>query len=271
MIELTTSSEEDWREIYEIDMNDINDINKPNDNSQTTIQKEKHKLEILQKFKKVIIEKKNDQDFNQKINVLTSILLEIYRVFIGSFLIIFVPLKCENTKICSLSQNINRNDYITQLGLVINTLTIISFFVLYFFEIKRENKLITYLEVNSYSPNDNESVGKALEKLSIDKKSIILAYDWYYQKSGNLTTIVFLINIIISSIVIYNYYYDDKTITVFLTNLLFMGIKIVDVFSTVNSKQNIFYSAYLKNKVQFNDVDPNKIQINNADNELQII
>jgi hypothetical protein len=39
-----------------------------------------------------------------------------------------------------------------------------------------------------------------------------------------------------------------------------MGLKVTDVYSTVNTKKNIFYSAYLKNKVQFNDVDPDKIQ-----------
>ena len=40
-----------------------------------------------------------------------------------------------------------------------------------------------------------------------------------------------------------------------------MGLKVADVFSTVNTKKNVFYSAYLKNKVQFNDVDPDKIQL----------
>ena len=38
-----------------------------------------------------------------------------------------------------------------------------------------------------------------------------------------------------------------------------MGLKVSDVYTTVNTKKNIFYSAYLKNKVQFNDVDPDKI------------
>ena len=38
-----------------------------------------------------------------------------------------------------------------------------------------------------------------------------------------------------------------------------MSLKVADVFSTVNTKQNVFYSAYLKNKVQFNDVDPDKV------------
>ena len=44
-----------------------------------------------------------------------------------------------------------------------------------------------------------------------------------------------------------------------------MGSKVSDVFSTVNTKKNVFYSAYLKNKVQFNDVDPDKIQAEEVD------
>lgn len=40
-----------------------------------------------------------------------------------------------------------------------------------------------------------------------------------------------------------------------------MGLKVSDVYSTVNTKKNVFYSAYLKNKVQFNDVDPDKVMV----------
>jgi hypothetical protein len=38
-----------------------------------------------------------------------------------------------------------------------------------------------------------------------------------------------------------------------------MVMKLADVYSTVHTEQNIFYSAYLKSKVQFNDIDPNKV------------
>jgi hypothetical protein len=37
-----------------------------------------------------------------------------------------------------------------------------------------------------------------------------------------------------------------------------MITKLGDVYSTVNTERNIFYSAYMKGKIQFNDVDPNK-------------
>jgi len=208
----------------------------------------------------MIKEKQNDQDFNQKLNVAITLVMELYRVLMGAFLVVFVPQLCDDT-ICSASQNINRDDNLSKSAISFNVITALSFLALYFVEVKRENKMINYLEVNRFTPVDNESVGKALEKLSCVRKQDIWDYDGYYQKSGYVSTAAFIINAVLSFIVVCNNYLDSKTITVFLTNILLMGLKVADVFSTVNTKKNVFYSAYLKNKVQFNDVDPDKIQL----------
>ena len=40
-----------------------------------------------------IKEKQNDQDFKQKTNVFITLMLEIYRVLMGAFLVAFVPQK----------------------------------------------------------------------------------------------------------------------------------------------------------------------------------
>jgi hypothetical protein len=202
--------------------------------------------------------KTSSQDFSQKMNVFTSLMLELYRALMGAFLVIFVPQVCDN-HICSIQENIDRTDIISQTALICNFMTLLSFLVLYFIEVKRENKLITYLEVNHFTPTDNDTVEISLTKLAIDKKQSIWLYDRYYQISGYVSTIIFIINTIVSSIVIYDNYLDNKTLTVYLTNILFMGFKVSDVFNTVNTEKNIFYSAYLKNKVQFNDVDPDKV------------
>ena len=66
----------------------------------------------------------------------------------------------------------------------------------------------------------------------------------------------FSANACMSAVPIFSNYLDDKTVTVMLTNLLFMGSKLNDVFSIVKTEKNIFFSAYLKRKVQFNDIDP---------------
>jgi|AntAceMinimDraft_5_1070358.scaffolds.fasta_scaffold11141_2 hypothetical protein len=208
----------------------------------------------------MIKEKQNDQDFNQKLNVGLTLVLEMYRVLMGAFLVAFVPQLCGDD-ICSLSENMNRDDALSKTAVACNAITMASFLALYFVEVKRENKLINYLEVNRFNSMDNESVGEALEKLATDKKQSIWDYDGYYQKAGYASTIAFLLNAILSSIVVYSHYLDSKTLTVYLTNLLFMGSKVADVFSTVNTKKNVFYSAYLKDKVQFNDVDPDKFHI----------
>ena len=228
-----------------------------NIHSQEKAQKRPSIMEMIQ-------EKQNDQDFNQKIGVASSLFLELYRVLMGAFLILFVPQKC-NDGICSITQNANREDIFSQVTLAFNTLTMLSFIGLYLVEVKRENKLISYLEVNRFTPVDNESVGESLQKLPTAKKQNILDYDKYYQTTGYISTGAFIINAVLSSIVVYSNYLDNTTLTVYLTNLLFMGMKVFDVYSIVNTKQNIFYSAYLKNKVQFNDVDPDKIQLQEDD------
>jgi hypothetical protein len=207
-----------------------------------------------------IKEKTKDQDFQQRMNVASTLLLEIYRVLMGAFLVIFVPQKC-GENICSLSENINREDGLAKTAIGFNAITMFTFLMLYFVEVKRENKLINYLEVNRFTPVDNDSVGEALQKLATEKKQSIWNYDGYYQITGYISTGSFILNAIFSTIVIMSHYFDSKTITVLLTNLLFMGLKVADVYSTVNTKKNVFYSAYLKNKVQFNDVDPDKIMI----------
>ena len=198
-----------------------------------------------------------DQDFKQKMNVAITLILEIYRVLMGAFLTLFVPQNCDDN-ICSQSENYSRGDELSKTGFSMNCITMFSFLVLYYIEVKRENKLITYLEVNRFEPRDNESVEQALLKLEDNKKEEIWKYDGYYQKMGFISLGIFLLNTIISSVVIYTHYLDNTTVTVYLTNVLFLGFKVSDVFSTVNTKKNIFFSAYLKRKIQFNDVDPDK-------------
>ena len=205
-------------------------------------------------FLTYIKEKQNNQDYKQLMNIIISVSLEIYRVLMGSFLVVFIPQKCNNN-ICTITENIYRPDLLSQLSISTNLITFFIFIILYVIEIKREIKLIKYLEVNRHKPVDNESVGTALIKLDNNIKNIILNYDKYYQNCGYISTIGYLLNLIISTVCIFNNYLDSKTITVLLTNVLFMGIKISDVYSIVNTKKNIFYSAYLTNKTQFNDID----------------
>ncbi len=205
-----------------------------------------------------IKDKLEDQDFNQKVAVAITVVLEMYRVLVSSFLVLFVPQKCGD-HVCSLSENMVLENHLYSAGLVFNFITMASFLAMYTFEVKRENRLITYLEVNKSVPSDNNSVAKVLEGLSADKRDSIWALDKYYQYAGLASIGLFSINTILSGFVVYTYYLDSQTTSTYITNILFMLTKMADVYSTVNTEKNIFYSAYMKGKVQYNDVDPDKV------------
>jgi len=52
--------------------------------------------------------------------------------------------------------------------------------------------------------------------------------------------------------------------------VMFMGLKLVDVYSTTNTEKNVFYSAFMTRKVQFNDVDPD-VRIKDVENPTKDI
>jgi hypothetical protein len=214
---------------------------------------------------KNIENKLSDQDFKQKTNAFIIVLIEIYKVLAASLLILFVPQKCDD-HVCSYEENFESDSNTYTGGLVINFLTLALFMVLYGIEIKRENRLITYLEVNIAKPSDNVSVGNALNHLPLEKKQAILSLDKIYNKLGKCSIVLFVANSILSGLIVYNYYLDSQTTTTFITNIFFMSGKIYDVYVNVNTEENVFYSAYLKTKVQYNDVDPNKmIEMSNVE------
>ena len=195
-----------------------------------------------------------DQDTKQRINVYISFFMELYRVLMGSMLLMFVPQKCGDD-MCSLTANLGSTDEVVQVNIAFNFTTLVAFFILYCIEMHREHKLIAYLDVNKEHPTDNESVGKALTALPEAYKNEIWDLDRFYQLAGYVAMGAFCVNSGFSGYSVFNKYLDDKTTTVFITNILFLATKLGDVYANVRTKKNIFYSAYLTNKVQFNHVD----------------
>lgn len=204
----------------------------------------------------------NDQDFKQKMGMYTSFIMEFYRVLMGSFLIIFVPQEC-NGHICTMTDNIATGDVMKDVTFSFNVITFACFLVMYYAELKRENKMITYLHVNPELPRDNDAVGEALLQLPVEKKNSILKLDKLYQRTGRGAMIVYTINVALSAIVAITNYLDDKTITVLLTNAIFMALKLYDTKTITDTEENVFLSAYLTRRIQYNDADPDKIIENN--------
>ena len=201
----------------------------------------------------------NDQDFVQKINMSLIFAFELYRVTIGTLLVIFVPQECETGTMCTVLETVQRTDLVARAGLGMNAATLLTFLVLYILEVKREHKLITYLQTNPAVPSDNTSVGQAIDRLNDQRKQAILVLDRSYQRSGYSTLVMFSVNSLLSAYVVFVHYLDEKSVTGFLTSMLFITMKLFDVYTIAHTPKNIFLSAYMRQKVQFNDVDPDKI------------
>jgi hypothetical protein len=198
----------------------------------------------------------SNQDRNQKLSVLCTLVLELYRMLSSSLLILFVPQSCRG-KLCSISDNMkwNPRHHTYNFGICLNFITLFTFSCLYYIELKRENRLIKYLDVNPDMPSSNSSVQKTLENITIDKKHKILSIDKYYQRISYISIAMYIFNTIVSSYIISHYYLGGQTTTTLITSLLFMFTKLLNVYNVSNTEEHIFYSGYMKTFVQFNDLD----------------
>jgi hypothetical protein len=59
---------------------------------------------------------------------------------------------------------------------------------------------------------------------------------------------------------IYDRSLGNQTLMNFVTNILFMVSKMTNVIGIINTDKNVFFSAYLNTKVQFNDIDPREVE-----------
>ena len=200
------------------------------------------------------------QDTQQRLLLVPAIIIELYRVITSSLLIVFVPQKCE-THVCSLTENLQLTDSFYNFSLVFNFISLFSLALMYTFEIWRENSLIKYLEVNPKLPNEEENVATTLGIMDSKKMKRIHTVDKRHQVTSYIAMITYALNVIFSSIVINKYYLSGQTISTFITYALFMSLKFASVYSIVNTTKNVFYSSYIKAFVQFNDIQPKKINI----------
>lgn len=204
-------------------------------------------------------EPKFDQDTLQRLSVGVQVLLEMYRVITSSLLILFVPQICVD-HICTTTENLvwETNTYNT--ALCFNFISMAFLVNMYYMELVRENRLIKYLAVNPEFANNNEIVGKQLELLPVNKQNKIFSINRYYRLSFYGALSIYVLNVLLSAAAVNKYYAGSQTVSTFVTYVLFMATKFSSVYSLISTDKNIFYSAYLIGKIQFNTVDDdNKI------------
>lgn len=187
-----------------------------------------------------------------------TIILECYRVFTGTLLVVFVPGVC-NGKRCLPIENYQKGDTVYRIGFAINFLTLLCFMNLYRVELLRENKFNHYLRIDPHAPTDSESVGKELIKLTTQRQQNIARINKAYQVVGAITIVVFIVNTVISVYIIVTGYMDDRAATTIVSSTVLIAGKLYDLCVAANTDKNVLTSSYRRQKVQFNTVNPSKI------------
>lgn len=211
---------------------------------------------LITKIYDFFIEKFNNQETYQRYQAISSILIELFRVITSSLMILFVPQKCDKD-ICTFQQTMRFNNGMNGIGLIINFITLGAFIILYWIEMWRENRLIKYLDVNPNMPTDPEYISNIMNILSEEKINKIHISSKYYRFFTYFTIIIYIINAIISGIIIDRAYLSNQTYATYITYVIFMITKLTNAYTVVNTDEHVYYSAYLKTNVQFNDIDRN--------------
>jgi len=221
-------------------------------------------VEKVEKVKQVV----DNQDSSQRNSVIVSVLIELYRVISCSLLILFIPQKCDD-HMCSVSENLTWDSDLYNVAIVFNFITLFAFCPFYFLEIRRENRFIKYLDVNPKLPSDNASVEKSLQILTGDKKDKLVEIDRDYQKGAYCMIFIYAINAILSGIIVNEYYIGSQTTTSLITYILFILTKLANVYEIAHTDEYVFYSAYLKTNLQYNDTDDTYKNIENCVEEIK--
>ena len=196
-------------------------------------------------------------DQKQTLKSIVILLSESFKVLMATLLSIVVPQRCDNQpdKLCTMIDNFtNLTNYNTAVT-VFNFLTLVGFIGLYVVEYMRENWCIEYLDIDNNIANTN--LKTEIEKYPEYKEHMIILNNNYYKMSIAIVTFN-IINFILSSVLIYVYYYlDYRSITVLITNFILIIDKLINCFNVSNKsvEEMLPISAYMTTPVVFNIID----------------
>lgn len=224
------------------------------------------------------------QDTRQRVQTTLLLMLEFYKVMMGTFLFTFVPQSCvsetsfDENKLCTVSEIINRTDLFSLFTHIINLFTFTQVLLFYYTEYKRENWCIKYLDICDELKNTN--LDDEIEKYPTLKRNINTLNRTYMKLSIN-AIVWCTINTIISIISISRFYSGSTTLTSLLGFVVLVAMKMYSSYT--NSSHSItderVYSAYLTENKTFNTVDEDfkipadvldEIDTNNDDDTTEI-
>ena len=187
----------------------------------------------------------------QRVTIILFTCFEAYRTIISSYLTVFVPQNCDGYS-CTIVQNIIPKDNLEIAAISINTFMAIYFCVLFTTERIRETTVKKYLVPDKSYPTDKEYLVKMLSQMNNHERQEILKLNRIYRVLAQFLLILFFANASVSCVVIQKNYLNNTTVTVFITNALFMINRIHKALKITSSGEYNIYSAYRSDNLLYN-------------------
>jgi len=218
---------------------------------------------------------KIDQDIIQRIKVTGIFFLQFYKVLTGTMLSLFIPQACyepitdgsdiiytDEVRICTLSQNFENDEIYHRLTLYWNSISFLCFIYCYLLELKRESWAIKFLDVDK-DKSDNALKEIIVNEPKLDKRMDKLNRLYFYGLS--ITSVVYLINVLMMINVLYQDYHSMSTISCFISFTLLVQMKLYNSLSIAykSVKNDTMLSAFLTEFVSFNVLDKDYISDKN--------
>ena len=192
-------------------------------------------------------------DSKQRVTTTCLMFLEFYKILMATFLVLFVPQKCED-EVCTITENFYKRDPAHLAALISNFTTFVSVLYFYYIEMKRENWCIKYLDIdltkpNNYLDDEIEAYPKYKKQMNQLNKS--------YLKSMYASSTLLVINFGISGTAIGFDYVGTNTITTMVSFFLLISSKLYSAYvtGTDSVKKERALSAYMKTAKTYNTVD----------------
>lgn len=204
-----------------------------------------------------------DQDIVQRIKVFGIFTLQFYKVLTGTMLTLFIPQACPDTsdssgeismRICTISENFENNELYHRLTLYWNSISFFCFIYVYILELKRENWSIKYLDIDN-NKSDNGLKEIIITEPKLDKQMDKLNKLYFYGLS--ITSIVYLINMILMINILYQDYHSASTLSCFFSFTLLVLMKLYNSLCVAyySVKDDKMMSAFMSEFVSFNVLD----------------
>jgi len=181
---------------------------------------------------------------------LFTFILQIYKLAMGTFLLLFVPQNCEG-QTCSMLELWQPVQTEYQMALYFNALTLAMFLWTYMWELKRERWCIQHLDNNKHIAADNLS-GILQNRADLDEK--LRSLNVHYIHSLHITGGICFINFVGSGYLIALRYLDISTITSYFSFMLLILMKLQSSYNVGKQSyhENIALSAYINQPLTFN-------------------